>query len=90
MASIRQRMRSASAVASIAATLPPCEFITTSLRQPARATLSPISVQARIAVSGDSVSVPGYSECSPETPTVCSGRNRTGRSSGILAAARST
>ena len=37
----------AAPTASIAGTLPPCEFMKTSLRQPARATLSPISVQTR-------------------------------------------
>jgi hypothetical protein len=44
---------------SITGTLPPWEFTITSLRQPARCTLSPISVQARIRVSAERVSVPG-------------------------------
>ena len=56
---MRQRLRRWSVVASIAAPLPPCEFMTTSLRHPARAILSPISVQTRIALSTESVSVPG-------------------------------
>ena len=56
---MRQRLRRWSVVASIAAPLPPCELITTNLRHPVRATLSPISDQNRIAFSTESVSVPG-------------------------------
>ena len=71
------------------ATLPPCALMKINLRQPARATLSPISVQARISVSAESVNVPGYSACSLDRPMVCAGRNNTGMSAGIRAITRS-
>ena len=45
------RTRSSRATMSMTGTLPPCELMKINLRQPARATLSPISVQARISVS---------------------------------------
>jgi len=64
-------------------TLPPCEFMKMSLRHPARATLSPISVHARVTVSSENVSVPGYSMCSLDLPTAWTGRINTGISSGI-------
>ena len=57
-----KRTRSSRTTAASTATLPPCELMTMSLRQPVRATLSPISVQARTIVSIEKVSVPGYCE----------------------------
>ena len=54
---------------------------------PARCTLSPISVQARIRVSADRVSVPGKARCSFDLPTACTGRTRTSRSSGTSGSA---
>ena len=59
-----------------------------SLRQPVRATLSPISVQARVTVSAEKVSVPGYSICSFDLPIAWMGRKRTGRSFGTRSIAR--
>ena len=45
----------------------------TSFLIPARAMLSPISMKARSAVSGESVSVPGNALCSSDAPTACTG-----------------
>ena len=47
-----------------------------SLRQPVRATLSPISVHARVTVSSENVSVPGYSICSLDLPIACDGQDQ--------------
>ena len=74
---------------SIDDTLPPCELRITSLRQPARNTLSPISVQARITVAADSVKVPGNSTCSSDLPMVWTGRNSTDLASGTFGMAAS-
>ena len=49
----------------------------TSFLIPARATLSPISMKARSAVSGESVSVPANARCSSDAPTACTGRRKT-------------
>ena len=68
--------------------LPPWLLMMTSLRIPARATLSPISMNARSAVSGESVSVPRNARCSSEAPTACTGRNTAGESSGSSARTR--
>ncbi len=68
--------------------MPPGELMKTSLRQPARATPSPIAVNTPTSVSNGSVSVPGYSACSSEAPIVCGGRNSTGQSAGARAIAR--
>ncbi len=67
---------------SIAATLPPWLVTRTSLRSPARARLSPSSVQAAIAVAADKRQRAGIGRCSAETPMRCTGRNVTGRSAG--------
>ena len=80
---MRWRTRSSLATASMTGTLPPCEFMKMSLRHPVRATLSPISVQARMTVSSENVSVPGYSMCSFDLPIAWMGRIRTGMSSGF-------
>ena len=50
---MQSRARRSRDTISIAATLPPWLVISTSLRTPARCTLSPISVQARITVAAD-------------------------------------
>ena len=73
-ASMRCLTRNSRATMSMTGTLPPCEFMKISLRQPARATLSPISVQARMIVSSEKVSVPGYSMCSLDLPIAWTGR----------------
>ena len=49
--SIWQLTRSSRATTRIVSTLPPCDVTMTILRRPARATLSPISVHTRCAVS---------------------------------------
>src|SRR6478735_3952358 len=74
--------RSSRATIFIGSTLPPCEVISTSLRKPARFTLSPISIQARIALSQPIVSVPGECRCSFDLQIACVGRTRTSRSAG--------
>ena len=80
---MRWRTRSSLATASMTGTLPPCEFMKMSLRQPVRATLSPISVHARVTVSSENVSVPGYSICSLDLPIAWVGKINTGISSGM-------
>ena len=87
---MRWRTRNSRTTASMTGTLPPCEFMKMSLRHPARATLSPISVQARVTVSIEKVSVPGYSMCSFDLPIAWIGRINTGMSSGmrLIAVAR--
>ncbi len=82
------RTRSSRTTAAITATLPPCEFMKMSFLQPVRATLSPISVQARVTVSIEKVSVPGYSICSFDLPIACRGKKRTGKSAGTRSTAR--
>ena len=72
------RTRSCRAARSMSAMLPPWLLMMTSLRIPARCTLSPISMKARSAVSGESVSVPRNARCSSDAPTACTGRNATG------------
>ncbi len=67
-ASMRERTRSSRAAVAITEALPPCELASTSLRRPARCTLSPISTSTRSSVSADSVSVPGDSRCSFDLP----------------------
>ena len=81
-------MRNSLTTASMTGTFPPCEFMKMSLRHPVRATLSPISVHARVTVSIEKVSVPGYSVCSFDLPIACTGRINTGMSSGMRPAAR--
>jgi len=56
---------------------------------PARATLSPSSVQSAISVAGASVSVPGKRMCSGLRPTFCGGKNNTGSSGGNSGSAAS-
>ena len=53
------RARRSCATSDIAALLPPWLVTITSLRTPARATLSPIAIQSFSATSVGSVSVPG-------------------------------
>ena len=74
-----QRARRSSAICVMTAGIAPCELTMTSLRQPARATLSPMAVQARAAIGG-SDSVPENSVCSCEAPIDWTGRTaRRGR-----------
>ena len=60
------------------------------MRTPARATLSPISIQMRIAVSQEKVIVPGEAMCSLDLPTGWIGRKVTGRPSGSNSTVRLT
>src|SRR5712691_10776656 len=76
------RTRSSRATMPITSTLPPWELTMTSLRRPARCTLSPISHQMRMRLSAENVMVPGERRCSCDFPIVWIGRNSTRRSSG--------
>ena len=74
------RARRSRATSSIAATLPPWLVTRTSLRSPARARLSPISVQARDRGRGrQRQRARDKPRCSARLPTRCTGRNVTGR-----------
>ncbi len=79
------RTRNSRATMSSIGTLPPWLLTSTSLRTPARATLSPISVQARISVSAERVSVPGEAMCSFDLPIAWTGRKVAGTCAGSLA-----
>ncbi len=66
------------------------ELARTSLRTPARAMLSPISVSRRICVSAEMVMVPGKATCSSDLPIQTVGRKVTGRSFGRRARTAAT
>ena len=61
---IAWRSRRSRVTMSITFICPPWALKNTSLRTPARATLAPMSIHSAISVCADSVTVPGYSECS--------------------------
>src|ERR1700737_1314769 len=77
----RPTRRSAVAI-STTETLPPWVLANTSLRTPARRTLSPISVSARIRAPAESDKVPGNARCSSDVPIGSIGRKLTGSSPG--------
>ena len=75
--SMSSRARKSRATMSITLTCPPWELNSTSLRIPAAATDSPMSVHSRRMVSALSVSVPGKRACSGLRPTACVGSTNT-------------
>ena len=89
-ASIPRRTRRSRATMSITCGWPPWLLNSTSFLTPARATASPSSVQSRISVSAESVSVPGNATCSLLLPTGIAGRTVTGTRSGSSSSARAT
>ena len=77
------RARRSRATTSSKPDCPPCALSSTSLRTPAAATLSPISVHSCIRVLALSVRVPANAACSGLKPTACVGKNRALTSGGM-------
>src|SRR6266851_2574062 len=82
-----KRTRRLRATISMIGELPPCELMMTSFSTPARCTLSPISVQARIALSAESDNVHGL-QCLVPAPLELAGHQTIGGIDSIVLPAR--